>query len=209
MRPPSHPHPRRPGPPSGLAPAAARAAARPGSPRALRALRLPARLAPVAAFALLLLAGCAGYQLGPSNGLAPGEKSIEILPFANRTLEPRLTDAVTTQLRKEIMRDGTFRLHSSGDADILVRGALLDYDRREVTVESSDTLTVRDYFITLTAEVTAIDRTSGRNLLQQRVEGHTLIRVGNDLVSSERQALPLLAQDLARNLTYLLADGSW
>jgi hypothetical protein len=37
----------------------------------------------------------------------------------------------------------------------------------------------------------------------------TLIRVGSDLTSAERQALPLLAADLARNITALLADGTW
>jgi len=158
---------------------------------------------------LATLAGCAGYRLGPSNGLAPGEKSVEVFPFANRTLEPRLTDAVTTQIRKELVRDGTYRLNSTDDADIVVTGALVDYERRELTVTSRDTLTAKDFRLSLVAEVTATDRLSGRKILNERVTGHTIIRVGTDLVSSERQALPLLAQDLARNVTALLADGSW
>lgn len=158
---------------------------------------------------VVLLTGCAGYRLGPSNGLAPGEKSIEVLPFANRTLEPRLTDAVTAQLRKELMRDATYRLESDGSADIVVNGAIVEYDRRELTVSRRDTLTVRDYRLSLAAEVTATDRVSGRKILNERVTGYTIIRVGDDLVSSERQALPLLARDFARTLTDMLADGSW
>ena len=39
--------------------------------------------------------------------------------------------------------------------------------------------------------------------------GMTLVRVGPDLQSTERQALPLLATDLANNVTALLVDGSW
>jgi hypothetical protein len=35
------------------------------------------------------------------------------------------------------------------------------------------------------------------------------VRVGNDLTSAERQALPLAADDLARSITALLADGTW
>ena len=44
--------------------------------------------------AAALLAGCAGYHLGPVNGGVAREKSIEILPFNNQTLQPRLGDAV-------------------------------------------------------------------------------------------------------------------
>jgi hypothetical protein len=35
------------------------------------------------------------------------------------------------------------------------------------------------------------------------------MRTGADLVSDERQALPLLAADLAKNIISQLADGSW
>ena len=49
--------------------------------------------------ACLVLSGCAGYKLGPTNNLAAGEKSVQITPFANQTLEPRLGDAVTGALK--------------------------------------------------------------------------------------------------------------
>ena len=39
--------------------------------------------------------------------------------------------------------------------------------------------------------------------------GRTTIRVGNDLTSAERQAVPLAAEDLARSITSLLVDGEW
>ena len=46
-------------------------------------------------------------------------------------------------------------------------------------------------------------------ILEKDVQGRTTLRPGLDLSSAERQAVPLLAQDLARNITSLLADGSW
>ena len=155
------------------------------------------------------LTGCAGYQLGPSNGLAAREKSVQVNPFVNQTLQPRLTDVVTWQMRKELQRDGTYQLATHGDGDIIVTGAITRYQRMEVTFSSSDILTVQDYRLSLTAHVTARDRSSGRILLDQPVTGYTLMRVGNDLTSAERQAMPLLAQDLAQNVTALLADGKW
>ena len=52
---------------------------------------------------------------------------------------------------------------------------------------------------------------TGKNLFphDQAVNGFTLMRVGADITSSERQAIPLLTGDLAKNITALLADGTW
>ena len=153
--------------------------------------------------------GCAGYKLGPVNGLAARAKSVQINPFANQTLEPRLGDAVTSQLRIELQRDGTYQLASHNDGDIVVNGVVTRYIRIEVSFSASDVLTVRDYRLELSARVTARDRSTGKVILDQLVSGHTLIRVTTDLVSTERQALPLLAADLAKNVTSLLAEGPW
>jgi hypothetical protein len=120
-----------------------------------------------------------------------------------------LSDAVTAQLRKELQRDRTFKLASQDDGDIVVTGVITRYFRHEMSFVPNDIVTARDYRITMTAQVTARERGTGKLLLDRPVSGYTLIRMGNDLVSTERQALPLLAQDLARNITGLLADGSW
>lgn len=159
--------------------------------------------------AALLVNGCAGYRLGPTNDRIAGDTSVQIHPFSNQTMEPRLGDAVTSALRKQLQRDGTYRLATRGDGDIVVTGVLTHYRRQELSFLRDDILTVSDYRISLTAQVTARERASGKVLLEQPVNGHTIIRVGSDLVSSERQALPLLAADLAKNVTALLADGTW
>jgi hypothetical protein len=153
--------------------------------------------------------GCAGYKLGPVSGLAAPGKSIQVNPFDNKTLEPHLNDAVTQQLRKQLQRDGTYRLASHNDGNIVLSGSVTRYARTEVSFSSSDVLTVRDYRLDIIAQVTARDRSTGKLILDQPVAGNTLIRVTSDLTSTERQALPLLAADLARNVTELLAEGGW
>jgi hypothetical protein len=153
--------------------------------------------------------GCAGYKLGPVNGLAAGAKSVQINPFTNQTLEPRLGDEVTAQLRRQVQRDGTYALASHKDGDIVVSGSVTGYQRHEVSLSPSDTLTVRDYRLELRVQVTATDRSSGKLILNQPVTGYTLVRVTTDLTSTERQAMPLLAADLAKNVTALLAEGAW
>ncbi len=158
---------------------------------------------------MLFLAGCAGYKLGPTNGLAAGQKTVQVKPFSNHTMEPRLGDAVTAQLRKELQRDGSFQLATRDQGDIVVSGVVIHYDREGMSFAPNDTLTVRDYRVSLTARVTARDASTGKVILDRPVVGYTLIRVGSDLASSEREALPLLADDLAKRVTALLADGPW
>jgi hypothetical protein len=153
--------------------------------------------------------GCAGYRLGPTNGQTAGEKSVQIVPFSNRTPEARLADAVTSALRKELQRDGTFRLVTREAGDIVVSGALIRYERHEVSLVPNDVATARDYNVSLTAQVTARERRSGKVIFDQPVTSRSLVRVTPNLPSSERQALPLLATEMARRVTALLADGSW
>jgi len=181
----------------------------PSSPRKVDVSSSGSVLGLAILFVVLLSSGCAGYKLGPTNGLAAGEKSVQIMPFANSTLEPRLGDSVTAQMRKAVQRDGTFKLATHDDGDILVSGAITKYHRQELSFIPTDVLTVRDYRLSLTAQVTARERNTGKVIFDQPVTGFTLIRVGSDITSTERQALPLLAGDLARNVTALLVDGSW
>lgn len=152
--------------------------------------------------------GCA-YQVGPTNGLQAGTQSIEIHPFANDTQEPRIIDPVTTALRRSIQRDGTFTLSTRDGADVLLNGRIVRYTRQELSVQPTDVVTVRDYKLEITAKVTARVISTGRELLDREVSGHTTIRVGSDLVTSERQAIPIAAENLAFNITSLLADGDF
>ena len=156
----------------------------------------------------MLFCACAGYQLGPTNGVVAGSKSIQVNLFQNTTIEPRLTEPVATALRRTIQQDGTFRLATKGDADIIVEGAITQFDRSGVTFDPRDVLTVRDYELRMTATFTAKETATGRVLLSSTEFGRTTIRAGSDLPSAERQAAPLLAQDLAQRITAALVDGS-
>src|SRR5262245_10174564 len=139
------------------------------------------------ALLVLNLAGCAGYQLGPTNGLRSGEKSIKVVPFANQTIEPRLGEAATAALRKQLQRDGTYHLNTGDDPDIVVTGEVTHLDRHRLANQPRDTLTARDYSLNLTAKVVARERLSGKELLNREVSGRTSIHIGSDLNSSERQ----------------------
>jgi len=155
------------------------------------------------------LAGCAGYRLGPSNGLPAGSLSVQVLPFVNNTREPRISEYLSASMRRQVQQDGTFRLQTAGTPDILVTGKIMRFERSELSYTTNDVLTPQEYTLVLTASVVAQDPVSGKTNVNRIVQGRTYIRAGNDLASSERQAMPNLAEDLARNAVSILVDGPW
>lgn len=157
----------------------------------------------------LLAGGCAGYKLGPTGELRARDKSIQVNPVVNSTVEPRVGAAVTQALRQELQQDGTFRLDTRGQGDVVLNTEIVRFNRREMTFQPGDTITPVDYEISLIAKVVATDRATGRELLNKEVKGRLIVRIGSDLVSAERQSLPTIAADLARNITVLLVDGEW
>lgn len=162
--------------------------------------------------ALLMLVqsiGCAGYKLGPTNGNPAGSRSVQINLFQNKTTEPRLTEAVVIATRRAFQQDGTFLLDTKDSGSITVSGVIDQFDRSGVSFRPNDIITVRDYELDMGATIKAIERSTGRVVYEGKVHGRTTIRAGNDFYASERQALPLLAEDMARNIVSRLADGTW
>ena len=161
----------------------------------------------LAAFAL---AGCAGYHLGPVNEATAGAKSIEVQPFNNQTMQPRLGDSVTQSIRERLQTDGTYRLAThAGSGDIVVTGVIHSYTRKGLGFLNQDVSTPENYRIDLEVHVIARNRLSDKTILDKEVKAHTFVHIGNDLASAEREAMPLLAEDLAQNVSELLTEGAW
>lgn len=158
---------------------------------------------------LCTVPGCRGYRLGPTNPELTAGRSIQVRYFENRTIEPGLPEALSHALRQELQRDGSYRLRTTGDSDVHVDGVITRFERRPLAFQPTDVITVTDYELRLTVQITAVDRLSGRTLVDRPLTGRTSIRVGNDLPSTERQALPLLAEDWARQAAAALTEGSW
>ena len=159
--------------------------------------------------AAVALAGCAAYHLGPVNDLATGAKTIEVRPFNNQTLQPRFGDALTEAVRERVQTDATYRLVTRGGGDVVVTGVIRQYLRQGMGYLSTDVITPENYRVDVVVHVTARDRLTGKLILDKDVKGHTFVHIGDDLASAERQAMPLLADDLAQNIVELLTEGSW
>jgi len=157
----------------------------------------------------VIVTGCAGYRLGPVNGVVAGEKTVEVLPFNNQTLQPRLGEAVTQALRERIQVDGTYRLATRAPADLVISGVIKRYEREGLGYLNNDSATPQNFLVVLTTHVVIRERASGRLLIERDVRARTLVNIGLDFASSERQSAPLLAADLARSVAELLTEGAW
>ena len=156
-----------------------------------------------------VLTGCVGYTAGPTNGTFAGARTVRVSFFKNETLEPRLVVAVNRALKRNLQQDGTFELETSGNADLLVTGELTDFLRGGVSYTPGDILTVQDYNLQLTAKIKVTDRVTGEVILDRTITGSSIVRVGSDLSAGQRQAVPLIAEQLARQATSFIVDGDW
>ncbi|MFO1461756.1 MAG: LPS assembly lipoprotein LptE [Verrucomicrobiota bacterium] len=153
-----------------------------------------------------ITAGCA-YSLGPTNQQVAGAQSITIEAFPNETLQPGLTDVVNNAVRRQVQRDGTFHLETRGTGDIIVTGKITRYGRLPLGSRRDNVLTPQDYDISITAKVKAMR--GGQVVYEGEVIGRALVASTPNLNVSERENIPVAAENLARNLISSIANGSW
>jgi hypothetical protein len=148
-----------------------------------------------------------GYRLGPVSHT--DHKSVAVPMFRNKTLHPQLEAQITNAIIKRFQADGTLRVDSRDDADVVVTGVIIDYTRDELRSVREDVGTAREYRINITAEIEARDGRTGKMIVEKTsVTGKADTFIGSDLQSAEFQALPLAADDMARQVISLLTE-SW
>ena len=156
-----------------------------------------------------MLTGCVGYVAGPTNGLPAGVQSVRVEFFKNETLEPRLAVAVNRALKRNLQQDGTYALETQGNADLVLTGELTEFLRNGVSYTPGDSLSVKDYSMSLTAHIKVTRTSTGEVVYEGDITGNSTVRVGNDLTAGQRQAVPIIADHLARQATSLIVDGKW
>jgi len=172
-------------------------------------IRPPASRAAFFLVAAVMVSGCASYRLGPVNPAISAGRDIEVGLIQHATPQPGLTESVNASIRRELQRDGTFGLATGGDGDVLLTGSITAYRRSAVSFQPRDILSVRDFEVELVTRIRAAEKATGKVLIDRELTGRTTVRLGGDLANAERQALPLLANDLARKTVALLAEGKW
>lgn len=165
----------------------------------------------------LMLAGCAGYTVGPIKPTPMKQVNrIAVRNWTNDTLEPRISVLLTTMIIKQLQQDGTYEITDESRADAILDGTLLAIDRRPVRSLRGNVLATREYQLTLRGRYILTENGTGAILDQRKVNGVTSFfvtgRTGRDVVAAdtnqdERQALPLAIEELATRLTSNISEG--
>ncbi|MBT0662972.1 hypothetical protein KI809_01560 [Geobacter pelophilus] len=147
--------------------------------------------------AILMLAGC-GYGLAART--IPGNQTIAIPIFANKTLRPNLEACVTSKLVEQFARAGGGRVVNHDKAELELTGAILSYSESASAYTAGDKVAL--YQVTMTVEA------SLRQLSTGNVLWKGTLRAVQDYPTSNDLALKLNAQDAAlRELCRKLAEG--
>ena len=176
-------------------------------PARLKSIVSPVVLIRHLALVSLFATGCAGYRVGPVTHR--NFSTIAVPMFRNRTLRPQLEAQITNAIIKGLQQDGSLRVVSRKDADVVLNGSVVDYQRSALRSLSNDTDVPREYGVSITVQVEAKDRRTGEVVLKSvQVSGRADMFVGAAQQTAEEQGLPLIADDIGHQVVGLLVE-SW
>lgn len=161
---------------------------------------------------LATLLGC-GYTT--RSFVNPNIKTIYIEPFANKinitselsenrkykTYFPLLEVKITRAVVDRFVFDGNLRIGKPDTADIILKGELLDYAKDPLRYSSSDNSTVEEYRLSLTVNISLIERRENKLLWEEKgFIGDTTYFTSGSSAKSEETALSAALTDLARRI---------
>ena len=186
-------------------------------------------LSSLSLLALVSLIGCAGYQLGSVKpSVYKDIERIHVPTFENMTLEPRVSSIVTNAVIKELQKDGTYKVSTKTSADAVLKGKIRRIERRQLRSAQNDTLKTTEMSLFIVIEWALFDPATGEKLEYSearlgdqtaresvsrlrhrpgRVVGQTIQFVDPNFQLSERNAIPIAAEDGAQTLVSQLTDG--
>ncbi len=162
----------------------------------------------MAALAVAALAGC-GYKLGNLAGRElEGVKTVYVPVARNETYEPAISVLVTDALIRRLHADGTLRVARREEADATLAVVLKEIDRNPLRSARGDYRVTQEFRVNLRAEVTLTRKGGGIPIMNARgFTGRTEYFVGRDPQEGERQAMGLVAEDLANEIVLNVAEG--
>ena len=162
----------------------------------------------------LLLSSCAGYHVGPIKPTRMAKVTTIAVPsFKNDTLLPRVEVLLANAVIKQLQQDGTYQVVRDNEADAIFQGHLEQIIRRPSRSVRGNVLLTKEYTLTLRCTYDITDRVTGAVLDRRAAIGQTTFFVSGtdaiaaDLTQDERQALPLAAEDLAKDIVSHLSEG--
>ena len=158
--------------------------------------------------AALCLSGCLGYRIGPvkPNYLADIH-TIAVPVFKNETLLPRIEVLVTDSVIKQFQQDGTFKIGNGDNADATLKAEISRITRSPARSVRGNVLATTEFNLAMRVKYHLVGRDGKTIGPPGEAQGTTSFFVGTDVVTDERQALPLAAEELATRPVSQLSEG--
>jgi hypothetical protein len=153
------------------------------------------------------LGGCSHYQLG--TGSTPlAFRTVFIAPVGNSAAVPQAVAPVSSAIRTAFANDPRVQLAATPEsADAVIQVTLVHYGRDFTAVLPTDTALARKFEITLSATCTLINQRTGQTQFTNReIKSIRQIFVDGGQGPAEYQAMPQLADDLARQIAHAVLD---
>jgi len=169
--------------------------------------------------AVFLIAGC-GYTY--KSVITEKYKTIYVETFKNKI---ELTDKITSKNPYKMYRpgseqditnavihrfiyDGTLKITRQDEADLIMTGELIDYNRAPVRYDDNDN--ILEYRVSITVNISVKDTKTGEYLIEsKRVATDANYITTGKFEATEADALKLATQDLARRIVEKTADVGW
>jgi len=155
---------------------------------------------PLVFLILSSLSGCGAYRLGTT--LPPDLRTAFVPTFTNTTPEPGIETGITNAVISRLQVDGNLKITSRKEADTILEGEIINWDRRVMGYGGEDNEEVEEYRLYITTRIKFINLRTGAVLLSPRlVKGKTDFYLDADSLSSaEESARPHAYRDLAKKI---------
>lgn len=146
----------------------------------------------------------------PKGGGLEDIRVLYVPTAVNETDETAVPGPVTNAILQEIDRDGTFRHARKDESDAILEVTVKKIERSPIQQSVEQYLTTLQYQLTLTLEYRVYSMKDKKEVIAKTIAiGYTTFFVQGDQTESQRQALPLAAQNAAQNLVTSLASRGW
>ena len=169
------------------------------------------------AAACFCLVACLGYHIGPVKPYYLQDvHTIAVPTFENNTLIPRIEVLVTDTVIKQFQQDGTFKIASNDNADMILKGEISRITRSPARSVRGNVLATSEFNLVMRLRYKLVGQDGKPVGPPGEVSGSTSFFVGNtssisttngDVTTDERQALPLATEELANHLVSQLSEG--
>jgi len=133
-------------------------------------------------------------------------KKIDVPTVINKTFEPNVQSLITDTIINRFNNDGTFEITGQAQADATLSITINEIDRTPLRFATSNSLVTQEYQLTIRATY-ELKSKSGKMLNSFSAQGITTFFVSNDLIASQRQAIPLAAESLANDIVSQISEA--